>query len=164
MPRKFIKRVTPSANQVRQNRFLRRFGRFLNAHYLWQVNCDAVAISVAIGFFIAFVPLPGHMLVAAGLAILLRSNIAVAIAAVWISNPLTMLPMYGFGYWVGARIMGFSFQEIEFSSWTVILEFWQPLLLGCTLVGLASAFIAYNAVRFFWRYRVAQQWNKRRLS
>lgn len=164
MIKKYIKRVTPSAHQIRNNRFLKRFGNLLNAGHLWHINKNQVALSLSIGVFIAFIPLPGHMLIAALLAILLRANLPVAIASVWVSNPFTMLPMYGFGYFLGAHILGVSIEHIEFNSWKVILDFWQPLFLGCVLLGAICALMANIILRFVWIYSVNRQWQKRQLA
>ena len=161
MLKKFIKRVTPSVSQIRNNRFLKRFGKHLNAEHLWHINKNQVALSLNIGVFIAFIPLPGHMIVAALLALLLRANLPVAIASVWISNPFTMLPMYGFGYFLGAHTLGISMENIEFNSWTVILDFWQPLFLGCVLLGAIMAFMANILLRVVWIYSVNRKWQKR---
>lgn len=164
MLKKFIKRVTPSASQIRNNRFLKRFGKYLNAEHLWHINRNQVALSLSIGVFIAFIPLPGHMIVAALLAILLRANLPVAIASVWVSNPFTMLPMYGFGYFLGAHILGISMEEIQFNTWKVILDFWQPLFLGCVILGAVTALMANILLRMVWMYSVNRRWQKRLLS
>ena len=53
------------------------------------------------GLFIAFMPIPGHMIVAIMAALLLRVNIPVAAMAVWVTNPLTVVPIFYLAYRLG---------------------------------------------------------------
>lgn len=49
----------------------------------------------AVGMLVAFTPTTGVQMVIAGfLSWLLRANKATSVAVVWISNPITMVPMY----------------------------------------------------------------------
>ncbi len=64
----------------------------------------AVARGAAIGVFVAFTPLQGlQMIVAVALATACNANRVIAAALVWITNPLTIVPLYGLCYWVGSR-------------------------------------------------------------
>lgn len=45
---------------------------------------------------------------------------------------------------------------------TELAEVWQPFLLGCFLLGSASALVGYAAIRLYWRYLVVQRLQKRR--
>ncbi|MBO4710439.1 DUF2062 domain-containing protein [bacterium] len=62
-----------------------------------------IALGLAIGIFIGFLPIMGIQMAVAGLACLpfKRANKAAAVAGVWITNPLTVIPIYAFIYWVG---------------------------------------------------------------
>ena len=67
---------------------------------------DSIARGAALGVWIAMTPTIGaQMVVVAMLAIPLRANIPVAMALVWISNPLTMVPLYFCFYWLGNLIV-----------------------------------------------------------
>lgn len=58
-----------------------------------------IALGMALGIFIGILPIMGiQMTVVTLIALPLRGNLKAAIAAVWISNPVTFLPMY-FGYY-----------------------------------------------------------------
>ncbi len=61
---------------------------------LWIANYNTVARGVFIGFFWMMIPLPLQMTPVVISAIILRANIPIAISTVWISNPLTWVPMY----------------------------------------------------------------------
>ena len=66
-----------------------------------------LALGTAIGFFVGFLPIMGiQMVVAAGLAAIWRVSKLAAILPVWISNPMTFIPLYGFNYLIGHKITG----------------------------------------------------------
>ena len=118
-----------------------------------------VAAAVAIGMFCAFIPVPFQMLIAAIFAIWLRANILVAVPTVWISNPLTLGPMFYFCYLLGAEMLGqeaggFDF-ELSF-DWLIngLAAIWQPFLLGCFTVGVIAALLAFVLVRVLWHLHI----------
>ncbi|MCP4603106.1 MAG: DUF2062 domain-containing protein [Proteobacteria bacterium] len=58
-----------------------------------------IALGMAFGIFIGLLPIMGiQMAVVAILALPFRGNLKAAIAGVWISNPITFIPMY-WGYY-----------------------------------------------------------------
>ncbi|NIQ12825.1 MAG: DUF2062 domain-containing protein, partial [Gammaproteobacteria bacterium] len=81
----------------------------------------------SIGLFVAFLPIPFQMLVAAVLAILFRVNLPISVALVWISNPLTMAPMFYFCYWLGSKLLSLPPQDITFE---LSIEWMQTTFLG----------------------------------
>ncbi len=65
----------------------------------------AIAMGVAIGFVIGWLPIIGfQMLVAVPLCLLLRANFLAAVPIIWLTNPFTAIPIYGANYWVGKRL------------------------------------------------------------
>jgi len=61
-----------------------------------------IALGAAIGIFVAFTPTIGfQMLIAAFLATLVGANRPAAIIPPWITNPITIPPIYGLTYWLG---------------------------------------------------------------
>lgn len=67
---------------------------------------DAIALGVCIGLFAGLSPLYGlQIIVAFLLALLLRGSKIAAILSVWVTNPLTMVPVYSFTYWVGSCLL-----------------------------------------------------------
>ena len=55
-----------------------------------------IALGVAIGFFVTWTPTIGiQMILVVALATLLKANKLVGVPFVWISNPFTIVPIYG---------------------------------------------------------------------
>ena len=58
---------------------------------LWHPCRETVASGLGTGLFVAMLPIPGQMIIAAAGAMKMRANVAIAIAACWITNPATQL-------------------------------------------------------------------------
>ncbi len=167
MPKKLIKKYLPHPDRITKNRWIKKLGPRLQEPDLWHINRKSCSGAAALGIFCAFIPVPFQMLLAAIGAIFFRYNILVAVPMVWVSNPVTMPPMFYFCYWIGALLLGVEIGELNFElsfDWlmTGLLEIWQPFLLGCLVVGLAAAFLAFGVVRLFWRYHIWTHIKKRR--
>lgn len=68
---------------------------------------ESIARGGSIGVWVALTPTVGiQMLLVAGLAVPLRANLPVAMAMVWITNPVTVIPIYFSFYWLGTLLMG----------------------------------------------------------
>ena len=126
---------------------------------LWHINRRSCSVAVALGMFCAFLPVPFQMLIAAVGAILIRVNILIAVPTVWVSNPITIPPMFYFCYLVGVEILQlepehFTF-ELSFAWLMAELEsVWQPFLLGCFAVGVVSALASFLLVRILWHLHI----------
>ncbi|MEJ2469406.1 MAG: DUF2062 domain-containing protein [Campylobacterales bacterium] len=70
------------------------------------INRHAVAKGVLVGLFIAFIPMPGQMVAIVLLQPLLRFNLPLSIALVWITNPFTMPFIYFIEYKTGGLLLG----------------------------------------------------------
>jgi uncharacterized protein (DUF2062 family) len=107
------------------------------------------------------------MVLAAAMAILLRVNLPLAVIGVWITNPLTIPPIFYFNYLVGEMLLGAHPQAIEFEftmEWIAaeLSEIWQPLLLGSLTMAVLMAAVGYFAVRGLWRLHVISSHRARR--
>ncbi len=167
MPKRLIKRYLPDHRQIREHKHLRVFGTLLHDSNLWHLNRRSVAGAFAVGLFCAFLPIPMQMVVAAAAAILFRVNLPVSVALVWITNPLTMAPIYYFAYRLGAWVMGQPLQVVptEFSFDQILNGLgavWLPLLVGCFILSSVSAVVGYFAVRGLWRLYVVRQWRRKK--
>jgi hypothetical protein len=167
MAKKLIRRFMPDIHIIRTHRYLQFFGKLLHDPNLWHLNRHSVSGSVATGLFMAFVPIPFQMIPAAALAIMLRLNLPIAVALVWITNPITMPPVFYFCYKVGTWVLSRPEKRFSFElSWhwlgTELARIWEPFLLGCFIVGTVSAVIGYSSARALWRWHVIRDWERRR--
>ena len=94
MTKKFIQRFLPDPTWIKNHQSLRFLGDWLHDPNIWHLNRRSASMAVFIGLFIAFVPLPSQMLMAAVLAVLLRVNLPLSVLLVWVSNPITMPPLF----------------------------------------------------------------------
>lgn len=166
MPRKFLKRIMPDSATMREHPNLQRFGERLTAPELWHLNRKSVSLAVALGLFVAFIPMPAQMLVSAFFAIWLRVNLPIAVACVWVTNPLTMPPIWFFTYKVGAMILDVPLRTHEFAFTLEWLQqelgmIWQPLYVGSLVCGVVVAIAGWALVRIIWRIAVIHSWLKR---
>jgi uncharacterized protein (DUF2062 family) len=167
MPKRLIKRITPDHETIRSHKHMRIFGTLLHDPRLWHLNRRSAAGAFAIGLFMAFVPVPFQMLLAAGGAILTRVNLPLSVALVWLTNPITMPPVFYFCYLVGAALLGHPVQPFHFSLPGVGLAarlngIWAPFLLGCLVCGAAASLIGYLGIHALWRWHVVRQLRRRR--
>jgi hypothetical protein len=167
MAKKLINKYLPHPKIITDNRLIRLLGPRLHDPSLWHINRKSFSGGIAIGVFFAFMPVPFQMLLAALAAISLRFNILVAVPTVWISNPITMAPMFYFCYRIGAAILDIHADNFNFElsfNWVVtgMLDIWQPLVLGCLVVGLVSATVSYWLMQFLWRYHLWTRIKNRR--
>ena len=159
MAKKFLRKFLPHPDVIIHNRWIKLFGPRLQDPSLWHINRRSCSLAVALGIFCAFIPVPFQMLIVAAAAIWIRVNILIAVPMVWVSNPVTMGPMYYLCYLVGTEILGghpagFQF-ELSF-DWllTELVLIWQPFLLGCLILGLLSALAGFILVRVLWHLHI----------
>ena len=162
MPRRTIKRFIPSSRKIRALNLHRFFGNRINDNKLWLINRLSVSRGVAIGLFCAYLPIPFQMLPAALLAILLRANLPIAVAMVWISNPLTFLILYTPPYLLGLALLGET--GISFSSITIemMMQQFAALWIGCLIFATALGIGGYILSNVVWRLIVANRWTSRK--
>lgn len=156
MPRRFLRKFTLKRDQLDEQWFLSPFGHLLHDPRLWSIRRRTVVPAFALGLFVAYLPFPGHMVIGALLALALRVNIPIAVLSTWASNPLTIGPMYYVAYTVGATLLDRPKGPFEFElsvDWLVggFGQVWQPLLLGCLLLGAMLALLGYVVLDLVWR-------------
>ncbi|WP_207061089.1 DUF2062 domain-containing protein [Motiliproteus sp. SC1-56] len=166
MPRRIIKRYLPDEAKIKEHPHLSKLGSLLHDPNLWHLNRSSVSLAFLVGVFCAFLPIPMQMLVAALLAIWVRSNLPVSVGLVWITNPLTMPPIFYFTYKVGALLLDRPVREIHIElslAWLTqeVSQVWWPLLLGSVVCGVIFAVLSYLAVRYLWVWHVGRSWRRR---
>jgi uncharacterized protein (DUF2062 family) len=169
MPRKLIKRLMPDHRTIREHKSLRFLGTLLHDPNLWHLNRRSASGAFAVGLFMAWVPVPFQMLLGAIGAIAFRVNLPLSAALVWVTNPLTMPPMFYFAYLVGTWVLGQPGAEhiaFELSyDWLAneLVLIWRPFLLGCFILGTGSALGGYLTVRGLWRLHLVNHYRMRKL-
>lgn len=166
MPKKTLRQIVPSHAKLREIKSLKVLGEWIYEPSLWHINRYSASMAFFVGLFVAFVPLPGQMLIAAAFAYLFRCNLPLSIGLVWITNPATMPAIFFLSYKVGAMIIDVPMQDIAFElsfAWLSqeLNEVWQPFLLGCLICGLFFGSLGYFIISMMWRYRVSRQWRQR---
>ena len=170
MPKRLIQRYMPDIEKIRAHKHLRCFGASIHNRCLWHLNRHSVATAFAVGLFFALVPVPFQMVLAAGGAIIFHGNLPISVALVWLTNPITMPPIFYFAYVVGAKILDTPTGSANFSniSWewfqNSLAVIWQPFLLGCFVVGTGCAFLGYMGIQILWRIMVMRRWRRRHLQ
>lgn len=168
MAKKWLKKYLPTPEQIRANKSLNMLGTLLHDPNLWHLNRRSVAGAVAVGFFFCYIPIPLQMLQAAIFAIVFRVNLPVSVTAIWVSNPVTMPPMFYFAYVLGAWLLGVEPQafHFEFSLDWIFTELgarWRPFLLGCLIMATLSSIAGYFATHLLWRLHLVQRIKQRKL-
>ena len=167
MPRRFFRRFALKRARFHGRWYLAPFDHLLHDPNLWAIRRRTVVPAFALGMFLAFMPAPGHTLIAALTALAMRINIPIAALTTLVSNPLTMGPIYYLDYRIGQRLLGTVPQPFAFEfslDWLTgkFLEVWQPLLLGGLLLAVLAATIAYFGLDLLWRASVADYVESRR--
>lgn len=123
------------------------------AEYL-STNRRMVSRAVLIGLFIAFIPMPFQMLAVLAFIPFFRFNVPIGLAMCWISNPLTMPPIYYMEYVTGAFFLGSEMQPVEMTvDWFMgnIDDIFIPLYTGTLFYSVSVSLLAFWAVNHFWR-------------
>ncbi len=132
----------------------------------------AIALGTAIGMFIGLTPTVGiQMIIVLLFAVATRRlfhfNRAAGLITVYVSNPITMLPMYAGFYITGRLFVAAPLTSIDFQQrfeatlegdWTEPLRFlftevgW-PMLLGSLLIASVGSAITYPVVHYLLKRR-----------
>lgn len=159
MPKKLLRRYLPDPHKIKESKILSIFGELLHEPNLWHMNRKSVSMAFFIGLFSMWIPLPAQMVFAAGGAIIFRCNLPISVALVWITNPVTMGPMFYFAYKLGSWMLGLPPHHLEFQAsfdWlSEQMQFiWQPLSLGCITLGISTGLAGFISMRLLWRLHI----------
>lgn len=170
---------------------LRRFGhrvyRLCRSIVVIQDSPHRIAWGVAIGTFVAYLPIVGiQMIVGAIMCKLMRANILASIPMAWITNPLTIVPIYFGLFLLGGLATGDTMTYTEMQTlikqineagiWTMdgisqtidlIGRIFLPLMIGGVVVGVINGVLFYmltlKAVAAYQRRRSRRRltWQKK---
>lgn len=169
MPKELLRRHLPNADEIRANPALRPLRLFLHRSEIWRLNRRTAAGAAFIGLFCAFLPIPLQMLPAAALVLLFRCNLPIAIVLVWISNPVTIAPMFYFTYRLGAWLLDMRIEvdAIDLSLgwiWANLARIGYPLIFGSLICGWVAGVTGFVVVRVLWRLHIIRSWRTRRAA
>ena len=167
MPRKVIHRFLPNTNKLLERPTLRWIKFLAKDPNLFHLNRHSVSLAFAIGVFCAFLPLPGQTLIAVALCYWLGANLPIGVILIWISNPITIPPMFFLTYQLGSTLL--DTQSVAFSAqmdwqWLKGLgsDILKPLILGSLICGSILSISSYFIIFHLWRWKVLKNWDDRR--
>lgn len=170
MPRKFLNKFLPDRETLHAKLhgkwYMRPFDQMLHEPALWHIGRRSTSQALALGAFIACLPIPGHTVLAVLGALAWRINMPVALVAIWINNPLTIIPIYWSGYILGLHMLGRHVQRMPSQitlDWLLgeLRRNSMPFWLGCLTEGLVFAFVAYFTLDLAWRLSIRGRWKMR---
>ena len=167
MPKRIIKSWMPDQKTLKENKRLQLFGNLLLDNNLWHLNRRSAAGAFGVGLFMAWIPVPCQMLLAAGGAIACRVNLPLAVALVWLTNPITMPPLFYAADRVGCLLRGHPAQHVDIEfTWHWLSSVFEtvapPLLLGSLALAMLSSVLGYVTIRLMWRLSIIRQWRRRK--
>ena len=149
MIRKVFKKKSSDGNKI--DAFLEKYN--LPKAYL-AVNRRMITRGVAVGLFWGFIPMPMQMLAVMATTPFFRFNVPIAISMVWLSNPITMPPMYYIEYLTGNFLLGREgIEDIELTmSWFTehFDEILVPLYVGTSFYSIVVTGIIYVVLNRLW--------------
>jgi len=154
----------PKKQHITKHKHLAWLGRRIHDQNLWKFNISSVPRGLAVGLFVAFIPLPLQMLLAVLLGLLLRANLPTAVACTWITNPITFIPINYFIYNLGEKVLNIEHHEINIkplvynAGWIEnyeILKMWFQTLgkrffVGLPIVAFSTAIGGYILLTAIW--------------
>lgn len=180
MPKHLFRRILPTPEKVARVPGIKYFGDHIMAPKLWYVNRRSIAGAVFWGLFCGMLPIPMHTFLAVLAAVIFGVNLPICLLMVWVSNPITLPPILGFGYWIGAHLLHepmISAHQIghlfkQFLNWIIgtgknpfdnnmHISIW-PLIVGLMVEALLLSSIAALLTRIIWRFYVIFKWRQRK--
>ena len=95
-----------------------------------------------------------QMFLAAGAAIIARVNVPVSVALVWLTNPITIPPMFYGAYRLGAWVLDVPRRPFNFElSWDWLMDSLYTIgpsfLTGCFIIGTLSSIFRLPDCQYF---------------
>lgn len=116
---------------------------------------ERIAGGLALGIFVGLTPTFGvQMVLVSFAAMLLRVNLFAALIGVYITNPVTVLPIYLFNYRVGAYLLGVPPVHVRnlrhvlgegpwYSIFGLSVNFLTTLWIGSLIVAIPTTILSY---------------------
>jgi uncharacterized protein len=141
---------------LRHRKWWQALTRPVSDRALWIPCRDTVASGMAIGLFFSMMLMPFQMVPAAILAIRVKANVPFAMAACWLTNPVTAGPVlwgqFVIGDWLRNSLgvpMPHFIRVVQFEVPHVGMLNAASFILGMITSGVISALLAYPLVHLF---------------
>lgn len=163
MPKQFLKKYMPNAELIKKHESLQFLGKKLQDPNLLHLNRRSVSIAFVVGLFCAWIPTPMQMAFAATGAFYFRGNLPIAVGLVWLTNPITMPPLFYFAYLVGLWVLNMPAAEFSLNA---ILSggLWIPFLTGCLILGVICSTVGYFGMQYVWHFYTQRKWLRRKVK
>lgn len=134
------------------------------SRHLFSFQEQPLARGMAIGMFWMCMPMPFQMVPATLFCTLFSANLPMALLAVWISNPVTYLPIFYVQYEIGAMLFGGGVKDFSFGEFVshyreavdVAGMIYYTILQGALVTGLVLSvlgyFLAFPLARYLSRF------------
>jgi uncharacterized protein (DUF2062 family) len=167
MPKRMLRNFFPNPEKVLCNPHLKILHPIMSKPFLWHLNRHSVSRAFAVGMFCAFLPIPFQVVIAALIAFYVNANLPISISLVWITNPLTMGPIFYSTYLLGSYILNIPTREIDVTlslTWffSELMLIWKPLLIGSLLTATIASLLSYIIISVFWRVQILKHWRTRK--
>ena len=163
--KKWLKHL-PRRSNVHRYPVLRWFGESAKKRtYLWSFRSREMMPAIYLGILVALMPLVGiQMLLVTLLAVfLVRANLPVLVGLQWISNPLTMGPIYYADYQIGMAMLelvglapeanpilrpDYDWSHFRWIHLAGLMDTFPPMMLGGLALGSFAGLIVVATYKF----------------
>ena len=166
--KKFLKPL-PRRSNVHRYPVLKWFAETAyKRSYLWSFKSQSMQSALFWGIWISMLPIVGiQMIVVFFVSLLVRANLPLIVALQWISNPLTMGPIYFADYKIGMiliNLMGFKYpknsllsRNYDWSEFSMkellrLLDTFPPMFLGGSVLGIFMGVFAVFLYKIFSKF------------
>lgn len=159
MKKRYLKLVRSAFRALRHRKLRHRpwwrtLTKPLFARELWMPCRDTVANGLAIGLFFSMIPMIPQAIVSAIIAMRAKANVPFAMAACFVSNPFTNLPIWAFQVKLGSWLYHLLPLQDDFIPGHlkvpgVGLVNAATIILGVVASGVLLALISYPLVHLF---------------
>ncbi len=179
MAKHFFQAWLPSPEKINNMKIMRIFGQRVLTPQLWYINRKSISKAMFIGTFWGILPIPLHSALIILTILIFEANLPIGLLMAWIMNPLTIVPILFFAFWIGSKIYGVHminkdmllgvFHQIvhwieNFGHGHIDLSLAKILATGLLLEALLFAFLFFVFTRLYWRWSVVKKWRSRQMK
>ena len=147
---RYVLRWMPRKGSLKRYPVLGKYGNYLRSRkYLWSFKESYVGPAIFIGSIVAFLPLFGvQLLTVTAIALIMKVNLPVLAGLQFISNPLTLVPIYLANYKVGSWLLGaVGFGTTDETTLGTIYSGVNSTMIGGMVLGSVVGLFLYGIYR-----------------